>query len=40
MQITCVDMAQFIEVISMLVRKGLTFEAYGYDLTIKLTGGY
>lgn len=40
MTITCADIEQFVRIIAMLVERGLTFKAHGYDLTIALTGGY
>jgi hypothetical protein len=37
-KITCVDLDQFVRVCAMLVERGITFEAHGYDYTIDLKG--
>lgn len=38
--ITCQDLNQFLNIISGLTMRGLTFEADAGALTVKLTGGY
>jgi hypothetical protein len=42
MDIFCEDMATLIEVVSGLVKQGLTFQAYEYNggWRVHLTGGY
>jgi hypothetical protein len=40
MDITCSDIAQFLEIIQGLVMRGLTFSADANALKITLTGGY
>lgn len=37
-KIQCDSMAQFIEVCAGLVKQGVVFEAYAYDLVIKPIG--
>lgn len=38
--ITCPDLNLFLNMISGLTMRGLTFEADAAEFTIKLTGGY
>ena len=38
--ITCDTLEVFLKCIIELTKQGLTFEAYEFDLVIKLTGGY
>lgn len=38
--IRCTDLSQLIEVVTALVKQGLTFEANAETLVIELTGGY
>lgn len=38
--IRCTDLTQLIEVVAMLVKQGLTFEANAETMVVKLTGGY
>jgi len=38
--IYCSDIAQFLDVVEGLVRRGLTFTADTKDYTVTLTGGY
>ena len=39
-KVTCVTMAQFIEVCAGFVREGVLFDADANTLTITLTGGF
>jgi len=40
MKITCQNLREFYDTIAAMVERGLTFEAYTFDMTIELTGGY
>jgi len=40
MHIKCHTIEEFIKVTAGLVREGVTFTSYTYDLTIELTGGF